>query len=204
MRNYIWHSTSISCYNEAIMSKHSKPVKRDLSHSRQFPGQHDDEKVLAVVRQFIVALRHQIVIGGMVIVLVMLPWSLSNNFATGLVGITTNFMLLGFLAFFGYALWQWASWYYSVFILTSSRLIVIKQRGFFNRQVSELALNNVQSVNYHINGFNASVFGYGNVRVQTLSGSGDLDLNFVHHPAVFQQQILSAVHAHGSTAEPTS
>ncbi len=186
------------------MAEHSKPVKRDLSHNRQFPGQHDDEQVLAVVRQFIVALRHQIIIGGVVIVLVMLPWSLSNNFAQGLVGITTNFMLLGFLFFLLYAVWQWAGWYYSVFILTSTRLIVIKQRGFFNRSVSELALNNVQSVNYQISGFNASVFGYGDVRVQTLSGSGDLDLNFVHHPAVFQQQILAAVHKHGSTPPASS
>ncbi len=186
------------------MANANKPVKRDLSHNRQFPGQHDNEKVLAVVRQFIVALRHQIVIGGVVIVLVMLPWSLANNYATSLVGPTTNFMLIGFVAFALYAIWHWASWYYSVFILTSSRLIVIKQRGFFNRSVSELALNNIQSVNYQISGFNASVFGYGDVLVQTLSGAGDLNLNFVHRPAVFQQQILAAVHKHGSTPPPAS
>lgn len=185
--------------------EHDHPhVKREISHNRQFPGQHDGEKVLAVVRQFVVALRHQIIIGGVMIVLVMIPWALASNYATSLVASTATIMWIGFGVFSLYALWHWAGWYYSVFILTSSRLIVIKQRGFFNRSVSELALNNVQSVNYQISGFNASVFGYGDVRVQTLSGSGDLDLNFVHKPAVFQQQILDAVHKHGSTSQPPS
>lgn len=178
----------------------TKPhIKREISHDRQFAGQHDGEQVIAVVRQFFVALRRPLLFGMIIIVVGMSPWALANNYAYSQVSNTATFMWICFGILLLYWLWHWIGWYYSVFILTSSRLMVIKQKGFFNRSVSELALNNIQSVNYHINGFNAALFGFGDIQVQTLSGSGTMDLKIVHHPAVFQQQILDAVHHHGST-----
>ncbi len=183
---------------------HHKASKRDVSRERQFAGQHDDEQVIVVVRQFAVALRIPLLVGMVIIVVGMLPWSLANNFASSMVSSTATFMWICFGILAAYWLWHWVGWYYSVYILTTGRLIAIQQKGFFNRLVSELSLNNVQNVNYHINGFNAALFGYGDILVQTLSGSGNLDLKLVHHPAVFQQQILDAVHHHGSTQPENS
>lgn len=192
-------------YNKRHMvEKQHKVSKRDLSRERQFPGQHEDEQVVAVVRQYPVVLRIPLIIGLVIILVGMVPWALASNYVYSLVAPSATFMWICFAVLAFYWLRCWAGWYYSVYVLTTGRLIVIQQKGFFNRLVSELALNNVQNVNYHINGFNAALFGFGDILVQTLSGSGNLDLKLVHHPAVFQQQILDAVHKHGSTSTPVS
>ncbi len=180
--------------------------KRELAHKRKSKPslESQDEVVIAVVRQFIVALRRPILFIGVVMIIGMLPWALASNYATDFVGATAGFMWLvfGFLALYGF--WRWVGWYYSVYVLTSKRLTIITQKGFFNRKVSDMELHNIQSVNYHIDGFNAAVFGYGNVLVQTLSGSGDMELKYVHRPAVLARQITDAVHQYSSTPPQTS
>lgn len=186
------------------MTDDKKPVKRDLSHDRQVQAEQADAKVLAVVRQFVVALRRQIIVTGVLLVLAMLPWSLANNYLVDFVPQTEKIMGAGFLIVGFYVFWHWVGWYYSVYVLTTKNLTIITQRGFFNRKVSDMELNNIQSVNYHIRGFSASVFNFGDVEVQTLSGSGDMDLKFVHKPAVLSKQIIDAVHAHGSTSDRVS
>ncbi len=184
------------------MSERANPNKRELAHKRGAAavGREKDEEVIVVVRQFIIALRRPILFGGTMLVLVMLPWALASNYATNLVEETAGMMWLGFGLAFCYGFWHWVSWYYSVYVLTNKSLKIITQKGFFNRKVSDMELHNIQSVNYHVDGFNASLFGYGNVLVQTLSGSGDMELKFVHKPAVLAKQIIDAVHKYTSNS----
>lgn len=188
------------------MNEHSHRDKRELAQKRKGNAATGEanEVVIAVVRQFIVALRRPILFIGIGLVVAMLPWALANNFAYSLVGTTTGLMWISFGILGLYGFWRWVGWYYSVYVLSNKSLTIITQKGFFNRKVSDMELHNIQSVNYHIDGFNASVFGYGNVLVQTLSGSGDMELKFVHKPAVLAKQIIDAVHKHGSTADPVS
>lgn len=183
------------------MSEHGHRDKRELANKRKAAATagHGDEIVIAVVRQFVIALRRPILFGGTMLVLVMLPWALANNFATGLVEETAGIMWLGFGLAFLYGFWHWVGWYYSVYVLTNKSLTIITQKGFFNRKVSDMELHNIQSVNYHIDGFNASLFGYGNVLVQTLSGAGDMELKYVHKPAVLAKQIIDAVHEYSGS-----
>lgn len=188
------------------MSEHNHRDKRELARKRKgsvAPG-HEGEVVIAVVRQFVVALRRPILFIGTVTVIAMLPWALASNYASDFVGMTAGLMWItfGILALYGF--WRWVGWYYSVYVLTNKSLTIITQKGFFNRKVSDMELHNIQSVNYHIDGFNAAVFGYGNVLVQTLSGSGDMELKFVHKPAVLAKQITDAVHQYGSTPPAAS
>jgi uncharacterized membrane protein YdbT with pleckstrin-like domain len=76
--------------------------------------------------------------------------------------------------------YYWMGWYYSIYILTDLRLIDIRQTGFFNRKVSEVGLDKVQSINYHIKGLQAALLKYGDITVQTYTG--DWVLKTVHHP----------------------
>jgi hypothetical protein len=61
--------------------------------------------------------------------------------------------------------------------------------------VADLALHNIQNVNYAIKGIQGSLFGFGTVRIDTLSGSGALKLRYVYKPAKLQKQIMDAVHS---------
>jgi uncharacterized membrane protein YdbT with pleckstrin-like domain len=72
--------------------------------------------------------------------------------------------------------------------------MIVKQSGFFSREVADLALHNVQNVNYAIKGIQGAMFGFGTVQIDTLSGSGALKLRYVYKPAKLQKEIMDAVH----------
>ena len=91
--------------------------------------------------------------------------------------------------------YRWIGWYYSVFLVTTERILVIKQKGLFDRQVEEWQLDGITNLNYHIGGFQAVLFGYGDITARTYIG--DLEMPKIHHPADIHEQLLAAVRAAG-------
>ena len=79
-------------------------------------------------------------------------------------------------------------WHFSVFIVTDQRFIQITQKGFFHRSVADLALAQIQSVNYEISGLQETLLGFGTINMQTYVG--DLEIKDVHHPAKVQKKII--------------
>lgn len=78
------------------------------------------------------------------------------------------------LAVSGYALFIWLFFFFSfidyyldIWIITSERIIDIKQEGFFSRTVAELKLFQIQDVASELKGFFQFIFKYGDVYVQT-------------------------------------
>lgn len=166
------------------MSKQEQP--------RQFPGQHPEEKVELVFRQHPVVMRHPLIY-GMLAILVglgpLLAWPLSN--------LALQIALIMPLLVIVYWFYHWVGWYYSVYIVTDQRLIDIRQKGFFNRRVNEVGFDKVQSINYHINGLQASLLKFGDITVQTYTSNWVL--KSIHHPEEVHSQIAAVAHTITST-----
>lgn len=88
-------------------------------------------------------------------------------------------------------LYRWIGWYYSVYIVTDERIVEIKQKGLFDRQVSEFGLDKVQNVNYHISGLQGAMFQFGDIIAQTYVG--DLVMTHIHKPVHIHEQIVEVV-----------
>lgn len=58
-------------------------------------------------------------------------------------------------------------YYLNHWVITSERIVRVRQRGFFAREVASFHLNRVQDVTTEVNGIFADLLGYGSVRVQT-------------------------------------
>ncbi|MBI2798161.1 PH domain-containing protein [Candidatus Saccharibacteria bacterium] len=172
-------------------------TKRDRAQKRQFAGQQEGEVVELMTRRFPIVLRKQLIFGLLIILVGMIPWAIATANEYSWQGLADGWLLFGVLALAFYWLRAWVGYYYSIYLLTNKRLMVVTQRGFFNRKVKELALTNIQNVNYEVTGMQAAMFGFGEVEVATLSGAGGLKLKYVHHPADFQQAVLAHVH-HGN------
>ncbi|MEI6716700.1 MAG: PH domain-containing protein [Candidatus Saccharibacteria bacterium] len=170
-----------------------KQTKRDRASRKSVAGQHADEQIILVEHQHPVVMRRQLIYGMLILLVAILPWAYAVGNDYSWAGYTYWFLLGALLILGFYWLRTWVGWYYSVYVLSNTRIMVVRQRGFFGREVSELALNNVQSVNYNIRGAQASMLGYGNVVVETLSGSKPLRLRMVHKPAKLQQSILEVL-----------
>lgn len=152
-------------------------------------------------RQHPIVMRLALVFGLFGIVLGMMPlllWSTIPALLTNNAFYDWSFKIavFVFLVVLAYWFYRWVGWWYSVYVVTNERIVEIKQRGFFNRRVSEFGLDKIQNVNYHIKGFQAVLFGFGDITVQTYVG--DLLMSTIHHPVHIHEQIVEVVRKFGA------
>ncbi len=179
-------------------------AKTDETSVRYFKEQFDDEEVLMVFRKHPIVMRKGLIFAALGLLVPMLyilalTFIFANN-PERLPAVSSFYIALGLgfvLAFF-IMLPSWISWYYTVYIVTDQRLIQITQKGLFKRSMVALGLDQVQMVNYEINGFIETVLGFGTMVLQTFVGS--LTIHDVHHPIKVQKQLLHTLRDLGYTA----
>lgn len=156
----------------------------EKGHIKYFEDQFDDEEVKYVFRRHPIVMRKGLIFGslgllaGPLYTLVLTYVNVDNP-------PTMTFFYLSFLAsivmcavlFFP----SWMSWYFTMFIVTSQRFIQITQKGFFSRNVSDINLNLIQSINYEIIGVEQTILSYGTIIMQTYVG--DVHMHHIYHPA---------------------
>lgn len=156
-----------------------------------FPGQHEGENVELVFRQHPLVMRKTLIIGmALVLVGVLIPFFQ----VTSLHSLHPTWEPLWFILVIVAAYWfyAWIGWYYTVYIMTDMRLIEVKQRGFFNRKVSEYGLDKIQNINYHIRGFQAVIFSFGDIVAQTYVG--DITMKTIHKPVQIHSKMIEVIH----------
>lgn len=178
------------------MSKRDRVIERAAQHDVD-DGHEPD--VIFVERQFPIVLRIPLIMGLVIILVGLVPWSIATGNAYSWQPLTINWLLICSGVLFLYWGYHFTSWYFTVLILTEEELTMIKQKGPFRRSVKSLALNNVQSVNYTIPGLQGTIFHYGDLEIQTMSGSGHMKIKTLYKPARLQAEILEASQEYSST-----
>ncbi|HEX3082707.1 MAG TPA: PH domain-containing protein [Candidatus Saccharimonadia bacterium] len=180
------------------MSKKSAPPPPSKTE-QQFPGQHSGEEVRLVFRQHPVVMRKALVYGLLVILVAVVPLDFPQVYSVDwLSSLAFKIMIAALVVVFAAWFYRWVGWYYTLYIVTTERILAIQQKGFFNRKVDEWQLDGISNVNYHINGFQAVIFGFGDITARTYIG--DLEMHLIHHPAEIHSQIVQAVRAAGGGA----
>ena len=177
--------------------------KKLAVHQKYFEDQYDDEEVEHVFRQHPIVMRKGLIYGsvgllaGPLYTLVLTYVNVDNppTMAFFYLSFVAS-ILLSMLLFFP----SWMSWYFSLFIMTSQRFITITQKGFFHRNVSDVSLHLIQSINYEITGVEQTLLGYGTIIMQTYVG--DLKLHHMHHPAKTQRKLVDIMRKLGITLNP--
>ncbi|MDB5179048.1 MAG: hypothetical protein JWN01_991 [Patescibacteria group bacterium] len=177
--------------------------KEPTQSDQQFPGQHDGEEVIFLFRQHPLVMRKALILGLLVILVGVLPLDFPQIYsspaaAAFLTKIALGIPVIVFLAWF----YRWVGWYYTMYIVTDRRILAIKQKGFFNRKVDEWQLDDISNVNYHINGFQAVLFGFGDITARTYLGT--LEMKTVHKPVEVHEQLVRVLSKYGggSTQSP--
>jgi uncharacterized membrane protein YdbT with pleckstrin-like domain len=151
---------------------------------KSFNGQYEDENVLMVFRKHPVVMRKGLIISGIALTLGTIPSFIKPEMSYLIWGLAVS-MALAMILF----LPTFIMWYFSIYIVTNKRLVQIIQKGFFSKSVVDIGLDQIQIVNYSINGFQESLLGFGLLSIQTYLG--ELVINDVHHPAEIQSQLLA-------------
>jgi len=74
---------------------------------------------------------------------------------------------------------QWIFWYMDVWIILPERLIDIQLISLFNRQVSQMNMDQVQDVRVTMQGVLSSIFRFGNITVQSAGKVGFFELRSI-------------------------
>ncbi len=103
-------------------------------------------------------------------------------------GLVVFFILLiiGLIAIFRTV----ALWSGNVFLITNQRVILMKQRGLFDKQVLEADFEEIQDIAYRVKGFWQTVGRYGSIRIQILNSENNLIVSKIPKPAQVQQLLL--------------
>ena len=178
-------------------------AKRDRSHDRDHPPEDvtTQAELIFVERQFPIVMRIPLIVGMVLILVGLVPWSIATANDYSWQPHTITWLIVWTIILASYWTYHYISWYFTVLILTEEELTRVTQQGFFRRSVQSLTLNNIQSVNYTVPGMQAALFHFGDIKIETLSGSGHMKIRTMHKPARLQAEILEAVRVYGSTAE---
>ncbi len=157
---------------------------------KHFSDQLDNEEVLLVFRKHPVVMRKGLILAMLCLLIGTIPSLIKPQYSYFVEGLLAGCVLGAIL----YSPW-WISWFYTVFIVTDHRFIQITQKGLFHRSVVDIGINQIQMVNYEINGIQETLLGFGTIIIQTYMG--DLIIHEIHHPARTQQAILGILRDSG-------
>ena len=84
-------------------------------------------------------------------------------------------------------------YFLNAWILTSQRVVTIKQRGFFKREVSSLLLARVQDVTTNVTGILFSLLGIGNIKVQSAGADVEFTMRGIPRPEQMRDLIMKYI-----------
>ena len=84
-------------------------------------------------------------------------------------------------------------YFLNAWVLTNERIVTIKQRAFFRREVASLLLPRVQDVTTNVNGILFSLLGIGNIKVQSAGADVEFTIRGIPHPEQMRDLILKYI-----------
>ena len=163
----------------------------NLHHS--FPGQRKDEPVFIFLRRHPLSALPLVLMFGFMIVLGIGLFYLvmtSSIFTGQIFNIALVVVTIFLLASVTFAFVALLDFYFDIHIVTNSRIVDIDQNRLFNRQIDELALNDIEDVSTVVGGFLNTIFNYGNVEIQTAGTKSNFNFENIPNPREVSQLIL--------------
>lgn len=156
---------------------HSFLVKPDVC----FNTQHQDEKVILVVRQYPLTqfgwIFNAILLGLLIFASnLVLPFVLTSYQIT-----VTN--IFGMVLIFGYTWINFLLWYFTVGMVTNERIIDLDFKNVLYKEFTATTLGKVSDITTKVGGFLGSLLHYGDVFVKTEGFEQNIEFNKIPEPS---------------------
>ncbi len=93
-------------------------------------------------------------------------------------------------------------YFLNLWVLTNARIVNIKQRRFFSREVSSLFLSRIQDVTTNVSGLLPSLLSIGDIKAQTAAEDVEFVMRGIPRPEMMRDLILKYV-PEGDSEKPT-
>jgi hypothetical protein len=166
-----------------------------------FPGQQENEAVYLVLREHWFYLFSRLILWFLFIIVlfaldhyvpIYVPQLLEAPYASYLElfkNVYVMFLVLGLFMI-------WTMYYLNIQIITGERIVELSQDGLFSHTASELGLAKIEDVTAETTGIFATIFGFGNVYVQTAGRVERFVFKNVPHPDKVEKLILDLYQKH--------
>lgn len=161
-----------------------------------FPGQHANEQIIVFTRRhwivmlnsiLLVAISVGIYAGLVALLVIFLKLDLSSIAGTVITIVSGIVLLMAWLLLYV----KFVDYYLDVWILTEERIVQIKQRSLFNREIAEFDLSTVQDVSSQTRGVIGTFLNYGKIFVQTAGARDLFEFRYIPDSNKVEQQILN-------------
>lgn len=160
----------------------------NVDNQTDFRGRQPNERVIFLVRAHPFTFFK---VGLIIVALLVLLVGAYASFGASSVSSFATFLLVPVVLFLVFR--SYFSWYNSTSILTGDRLIAVHQLGFFNRDLSEVAVGNILTTTHVVSGPFQTLFNFGDVKIRVSGAAEDeIVLQGVTDPYGLQQKILKA------------
>jgi len=163
---------------------------------KKLPNLTADEKIVHVLRRHPLTLAALVV--GYVVLLAMpvIGWWALKNYAPGILIHPYWFPLIVLVSSFVFLfIWlflfqSFMDYHLDIWVVTTQRIMNIKQLGLFSRRVSELRLYRIQDVTATVTGVFHTLFDYGDVEIQTAGEQERFNVEDIPRPNDVTKSIL--------------
>ncbi len=101
-----------------------------------------------------------------------------------------------YLILYVYYFFHVTDFFLDMWIVSNKRIVDINQSGLFSRNSAELSLDKIQDVTVDVRGVLPTIFGYGNISLQTAGTEREFMMSSVSNPNKAKDIIMKAYHAH--------
>lgn len=96
------------------------------------------------------------------------------------------FVIIFWVSFFYF----WTKNYFDVWYITNKHIIAVNQKDMFEREQAFMELTKLQDILFEKNGFLATFFGYGKLKVQTAGSDQEFIIEDVHDVEAVAHRIM--------------
>lgn len=162
----------------------------------RLPGIMPDEKIIKIVRQSFFVLFKKIIFFILLGMMFLAFLFLGVVNYSDLLNDPVYFPLIALFGS-GFYLFVWLffffifiDYYLDVFVITSERIISIRQEGFFSRIIAEQKIERVQDITSEVKGVAQTIFKFGNIYVQTAAEQERLYFKDISNPEEIRDVII--------------
>jgi uncharacterized membrane protein YdbT with pleckstrin-like domain len=174
------------------------PALFDNPANISFAEQEADEKLVLFLRQHPIVNVPWIVYSLLALVLPVIFIQIDLSFGLGFFSNIPDSLFIAALIIYyvlilGYVVEQFLHWYFNIYIVTNKHLVDVDFDSLLYRHITEVNLEDVESVKSKLMGVFASLFNYGDVKVETAAAHQAIDFIKVPKPDFVADRIQDLV-----------
>lgn len=153
----------------------------------------EDEEIKGIVRHHWISFSMAFlkIIIPPILILILIRFMGFSGFIKMISGFIMSWVFFAVFIFWAtFSFYNWFIWYFDSAVITNKRVIIIEQSGVFNKTVSSADFEKIQDITVQISGLIPTLFGYGNIILQTAGEAPNLTMKDVPKPGDIQQKIL--------------